>query len=113
MLGCIVMLVLIAVAIYLAVVLAPIYYANFSFESAVKTEVSRAGARSLDNELITRDIMDLARKEDVRIKREDISIDRYAGQIHIAVHYSVPVNFIILERDVQFDIKATSFVGSL
>jgi hypothetical protein len=113
MLGCIVMIVLFAVAIYLGIVLAPIYYANFNFESAVKTEVSRAGARSLDNEAIIRDIMDLAKRDEIRIDREDISIDRFAGQVHVAVHYTVPVNFIVFDHDIEFNITGSSFIGSL
>jgi hypothetical protein len=113
MLGCVIVIVLIAVAIYLTIVLAPIYYTNFNFEAEVKTEVSRAGARFIDNETVIKDIMDTARKEEIRIKKEDISIDRFAGQIHVVVHYSVPVNFIVLESEVKFNIKASSFIGSL
>lgn len=113
MLGCLAMIVLIAVAIYMSIVLVPIYYSNFNFDSAIKTEVSRAGARFLDNETIIRDIMDLAKREEIRIKRENISVERFAGQIHIIVHYSVPVNFIVVERDISFDVKASSFIGTL
>ena len=113
MLGCIIIIVLFAVAIYLAIVLVPVYYANFNFESAVKTEVSRAGARFLDNETIIKDIMDVAKRNEIRIKREDISIERFAGQIHISVHYSVLIDFIVVERHVQFNIRASSFIGTL
>ncbi len=112
-LGCLVMIVLAGVAIYLAIVLAPIYYANFSFESDIKREVSRAGARFLDDETVIRDILDLAKRNEIRIKRENVSAERFAGQIQVRVDYSVPVDFIIFERDLSFKIEASSFIGSL
>jgi len=113
LIGCLVFLVLIGVAIYLGIVLGPIYYANFNFESAVKTEISRAGAHFLDDETVSKDIIDLARRNEIRLKRENISIDRFAGQVHIRVQYAVPVDFIILTRDLVFRIEGSSFVGAL
>jgi hypothetical protein len=112
-LGCMLMIVLLGVAIYLAIVLAPIYYANFNMESEVKTEVSRAGAHFLDDETIVKDILDMARRNEISLKRQDITIERFAGQIHINVHYSVPVNYILFERDLPFRIKASSFIGAI
>jgi hypothetical protein len=111
--GCSVFIVLMGVAIVLAVRLGPIYYANFNFESDIKTEASRAGARFTDDETITRDVLAMAKRNDIRLKRENIKVDRFAGQIHIEVRYAVPVDYLFFERDVNFHIKASSFVGSL
>ena len=113
MIGCILLIVLIGVAIYLGIVLAPIYYANFNLESGVKTEISRAGARLLDNETIVKDILDLARREEIQLKKENISVERFAGQVHLTVQYSVPVDFILFKRNLNFEIKESSFVGTL
>jgi hypothetical protein len=111
--GCVILIVLLGVAIYLGIVLAPIYYSNFNFESGVKTEVSRAGAHFLENEAIAKDIMDMAKRNEIRLSRQDISIERFAGQIHIKVRYSVPVDFILFEYDLTFKIDESSFVGTL
>ena len=46
--GCVILIVVFGVAIYLGIVLSPIYYSNFNLESGVKTEISRAGAHFLD-----------------------------------------------------------------
>jgi hypothetical protein len=113
MIGCVLLIVVIGVAIYLGIVLAPIYYANFNLESGVKTEISRAGAHFLDNETVIKDILDLARRNEVRLRREDISVDRFAGQVHLTIHYSVPVDFILFERNLNFEIKESSFIGTL
>ena len=111
--GCVILIVLLGVAIYLGIVLSPIYYANFNFETGVKQEISRAGAHFLDDEAIVKDIMDLARRNEIRLSRQDISIERFAGQIHIKVRYSVPVDFILFEHDLDFKIEESSFVGTL
>ncbi|MDM7994316.1 MAG: DUF4845 domain-containing protein [Acidobacteriota bacterium] len=111
--GCLLSIVMLAVAIYLGIVLFPIYYSNFNFENDVKTVASRAGAHFLDNQQITKDILSLAKKNEIRIKREDIKLERFAGQLHIRVDYSVPVDFIIMERDLNFEIEASSFIGTL
>jgi hypothetical protein len=111
--GCLLSIVMLAVAIYLGIVLFPIYYSNFNFENDVKTVASRAGAHFLDNQQITKDILSLAKRNEIRIKREDIKLERFAGQLHIRVDYSVPVDFIIMERDLNFEIEASSFIGTL
>jgi hypothetical protein len=113
MLGCMLMIVLLGVAIYLGIELAPVYYANFNFESDVKTEVSRAGSHFLDDETIKKDILDMARKNEIRLSRENISVDRFAGQLHINVNYAVPIDFVVFDHDLTFKVSASSFIGTL
>ena len=113
LIGCMLLIVLVGVAIYLGIVLTPIYYSNFNFDSAVKTEVSRAGAHFFDDETLTKNILDIARRNEIRITRENIAIDRFAGQVHVNVQYAVRVDFILFERDLTFKVNASSFIGSL
>ena len=113
LIGCMLALVLFAVAIYLGITLGPIYYSNFNLENGVKTTASRAGAHFFNDEQIVAEIMDLAKREEIRIKKENILVDRFAGQVHIKVNYSVPVDFIVVERDLNFKIEASSFIGTL
>ena len=113
MIGCMLMIVVIAVAIYLGILLTPIYYANFNFESEVRTEVTRAGAHFLDDEALTKNILDLARRNEIRITQENVSIERFAGQVHVTVQYSVPVDFIIFQRNLNFRVEESRFVGTL
>jgi hypothetical protein len=113
MIGCMLSIVLMAAAIYFGIILVPIYYANFNFENDIKTTASRAGAHFYDNQRIIKDILVLAKRNEIRITKNDIKLERFAGQLHIRVDYSVPVDFIILERDLDFEIVASSFVGSL
>ncbi len=111
LLGCLFFLALTAIAGVLGFKLGPVYYSNSSFESAVKTEIARAGARYLDDETIVNDVIDLARRDDIRLKREDITLERFAGQVHLTVRHSVPVDFVLFEHTLNFECKASSFIG--
>jgi hypothetical protein len=113
LIGCMVAIVLLAVAIYLGITLVPIYYTNFDFENDVKTTASRAGSHFFDDEAVIKEILDLAKKNELRVAREDVKVDRFAGQLHIIVHYSVPVDFLIFEHNLNFTIDASSFIGAL
>jgi hypothetical protein len=111
--GCLLSILLLLVAIFAGAKLIPIYYSNSNFESDVKTEASRAGAHFFDDGTIVKDVLDLAKRNDLRIKRENIKIERFAGQVHLQVTYNVPVDLVIYKRIIIFHIVATSLVGSL
>ena len=110
--GCVVSIIVLGVAIFLGIKLAPIYYSNFNFESDLKTEVSRVGSRFIENEIVVRDIMQLAKKNEIKLGKQNIRIERFAGQVHITVEYAVPVDFMILERNLNFRIKVSSFTAA-
>jgi hypothetical protein len=113
LIGCFLSIVLLLAAAFFAITLGPVYYNNLNFESDVKTEVSRAGARFFDNEAVIKNVMDLARRNEIRLSRENIQVERYAGQVHIKLEYSVPVDLLVTERDWTFKINVSSFIGSL
>jgi hypothetical protein len=111
--GCLLFLMVAAVVIFLAVRIGPIYYASKSLEADLRTEASRAGANFLSDESIIKNVMDLARRNEIRLKRENVKMERFAGQVFITVSYSVPVDLIVTERTMNFNIKASSFIGRL
>ena len=115
-LGCMLGIILIAAVIFVIVKMGPIYYSNYMFEEDLKTVISRAGARLTTNEQIVKNILDLARKNDINLTPKDVNknikIERFAGQIHINVQYFVPVNFLIMQKDLKFQIELSSFTAS-
>jgi hypothetical protein len=113
LIGCIVFIILIGIAIFVSITLVPVYYANFNLESDVKTEVSRAGTHYLGDDVIVRDILNMAKKHEIRLEKKDIKVSRFAGQLFIEVKYVVPVDFGVLQRDFKFKIEASSLIGSL
>jgi hypothetical protein len=112
-LGCLMSLLLLGVGIFAVVQIGPPYFAYKSLETDVSTEVSRAGAHFFSDEALTQNILDVARKNEVSIKKEDIKIERYAGQVHVQIEYRVPVDLMVLEHTFDFRIKASSYLGSL
>lgn len=111
--GCLLFIVLFSIAVYISIEMVPTYYSFYSIQSEIKREVSKAGARSLRDEDVVRDILNIAKRNNVPIAEDDITIDRVAGQIIIDVEYSVPTNFIVFSRDLNFHIRETSFIGSI
>ncbi len=111
--GCLLFLMVAAIVIFLAVRIGPTYYANKSFEADLRTEASRAGANFLSDESILKNVLDLARRNEIRLRRENVKLERFAGQLFITVSYSVPVDLIVTERTMEFNIKASSFIGRL
>jgi len=111
--GCLTALVLLGCTVYLAFTVGPIYYSNYNFESDLKTEVSRAGAHFYDDETVIRDVLDLGKKNEIRLEKQNVRIDRFAGQMHVNVNYSVPVDFGVMQKNLAFQLTASSFLGSL
>jgi hypothetical protein len=111
--GCLVSLLLIGIVIFIGIRIGPPFYSNKSFEADINTEVSRAGAHFVDDETLANNIIDLARKNEIKLVRQQIKVERFAGQIHLTIQYTVPLDFIVVKRDWNFEIKSSSFVGRL
>jgi phage-related protein len=112
-LGCVVSILLFAAAIFVSIKLGPVYYQNFNLESEAKNEVSRAGARYIDDETIVSQLMTIAQKNELTLDRKNIKIYRHANQVTIEINYSVPVDFLVFQHDVSFNISVSSFVAGL
>ena len=112
-LGCLLSILLLGAAILVGVRVGPPYFAYKSLESDVSTEVSRAGAHFFNDEVLVQNILDVAKKNEIRIKKEDIKVERFAGQVQVVIHYRVPVDLIFLEHTFDFNVKASSFIGTL
>jgi hypothetical protein len=112
-LGCMVSLALLCGGILLTIQAGPPYFAFRGLENDVKTEVSRAGAHFFNNDVLIQNILDVAKKNEVPLKAENIKVERFAGQVQVVIQYSVPMDFYIFQHTVDFNIKASSFVGTL
>jgi hypothetical protein len=111
--GCLFSILILAVATFAGIRLVPLYYAASSFETDIKTEVSRAGANFFSDETMVKDIVQLARKNEIRITAEQIRLERVAGQVHVIIDWSEPVDFVVFQYDVKFHVNASSYVGRL
>ena len=111
--GCLFSLALIAVIVIAGIRVVPVYYSVKSFEADMRTEVSRAGAHFYSDETLVKNIVDLARRNELKLKPEDVKLERMAGQIFVSLHYTTVVDFFLFERPMDFDLKASSFIGRL
>ena len=112
-LGCLLSILLLAVGTFVVVQVGPPYFAYKSLEGDVTTEVSRAGAHFFSDETLIQNILDVAKKNETPLKRENIKLTRLAGQVQVLIQYKVPVDLFLFQHVFQFDIKASSFVGAL
>jgi hypothetical protein len=112
-LGCLVSILLFAAAIFVSIKLGPVYYQNFNLESEAKNVVSRAGARYMDDEAVLSQLIAIANKNELTLDKKNIKINRHANQVTIEINYSVPVDFLVFQRDVSFNISVSSFVAAL
>ena len=116
LIGCIAAIILLAAMIFAGVKLGPVYYANYIFEEDLKNVTSQAGARFISDENIVDDILKVAREDNINLKQKDakqnITIQRFAGQIHINVKYYVPIDFLIFKKTLKFEIKLSSFTAA-
>jgi hypothetical protein len=110
MIGCMALIVLTLTALFLTAKLAPIYYSKNALESDIQAEAGRAGAGSLDDEAITKFILESAQKNELPIEKNNIQVRRFAGQISIEVDYNVPVDFGIMSHNLNFQTKASSLI---
>ncbi len=111
--GCLFFLLALVIAGFIGFRIGPPYYANKSLEADVKTEASRAGAHFLDDETVMRNVLDLAKRNEIPITRDNVRVERAAGQIYITIEYSMPVDFLVAEKTFDFKIKASSLIGRL
>jgi hypothetical protein len=112
-LGCLLSLVLLAAGTYVGMQVGPPYFAYKSLQADVGTEVSRAGAHFFNDEVLVQNVIDVARKNEIPLKKEDIKVERFAGKVSVSIHYSVPVDLVFTRHTFNFEIKASSFIGTL
>ena len=112
-LGCLISLVLLAAVAFVAIQAGPPYFAYKSFQGDINTEVSRAGAHFYGDDALVQNILDVAKKNSIRIKKENVKIDRFAGQVQVIVDYDVPVDFYFVQHTFNFEIRASSYIGTL
>jgi hypothetical protein len=111
--GCLIFVVLAGAAVFIAINVGPPYLAARSLEADLKTEVSRAGARFYPNETLVKEVLQLARKNEVALTAANVKIERYAGQLFIKIKYQVPIDLLFYEYVMRVDMKASSYIGTL
>jgi hypothetical protein len=99
--------------VFVAINAGPPYMASKSLEGDLKAAVSRAGARYYSNDLLMKEVLELAKKNEVRITAQNVKLERYAGQIFVKVRYDELIDLFVYEYVMKVDIKVSSYIGTL
>ena len=89
---------------YMAFLLVPIYYNNYSFQDELDNQARQA---SYSNSVTEQDVQDLLAKKakelEIPLSAEEIHVARAGNEITITTHYSVSVHTPIKDFVLNFD----------
>lgn len=110
--GCVVSIVLMVIAIFLGLKLGPVYYNHYNLKGDFDQEVSRAAVRGAgQKDAIIQGMLRIAKNNSIALEEKNVKVDFGAGQLKITIEYSVPVNFLIMKRDLNFKLEGKSFTA--
>lgn len=116
--GCLLMLLLVVVSLFLAYKIAPVYMDKINFEDEMTRIVNRAGAENWNDKAIRDQIVTSARGYGFAIDNKQIKVDRAgrfqsASRLHVTATYRRAVEFPGYSRVFHFDSEATALIGRL
>lgn len=89
--GCVVALLLLLVAIFIAYKMVPVKVKAAELRGEVVDEAKNGGVRGDDQ--IIKTILAVAERNNLPVSKEDIQISRTSNSIRVEVNYTVPVEF--------------------
>ena len=116
--GCVAMLLLMALLVFLAVKIVPVYVDKISFGDDVTRIVNRAGANNWGDQAIREQIIKTARSLDFDLRQGQIKIERSgrfqsASRLKVTVTYSRDVSFPGYTHSFSFESEFEALVGRL
>ena len=112
-LGCMFSIVALIVGAFVGIKTLPLYYSVNTFETDVKSEVTRAGARFYDDTTVVNDILELAKKDEVGVKPENVKVRREGNQLFVTIDWTAPVDLIFFEYTFQLSVNTSGYVGKV
>lgn len=97
--------------IYTTAMVLPVLVNEYQFQDALQNIARFASVNRQNSELIQRDILAEAQKEDLPVQAADIKVESNAGNIHINVDYSVTVDLKVYQWTLNF--HPTAYNASL
>jgi hypothetical protein len=102
----IIMLLVLAAMAYAAFKIVPAYFADYQLNDAMTTEarfaqVNRKGAADVQD-----DIWKKVQELGIPAKKQDIVVITDQGSVKISVSYTVPVDLVVTQKDLQFHDQA-------
>ena len=94
--------------IYATAMVLPILVNEYQFQDALQNIARFASVNRQNSEVIQRDVLAEAQKEDLPVQAADIKVESAAGNIHIRVDYSVTVDLKVYQWTLNFHPAASN-----
>jgi hypothetical protein len=98
---------MIVAAIYLGVMLVPVYYNNYQFQDVVKTEATLETYTTKPEDAIRDSLFKKAQSLEIPLSKEQIKVQRHGtmgtGSLTISAPYTVHMDFPGYPMDLHFD----------
>jgi Domain of unknown function (DUF4845) len=96
-------LLILVVMVFAGVKIVPAYFANYQFQDSINTEARFAIVNDKGVEQIREDVWNKAQDLSIPLnKKEDIVVSASRSEVSISIDYSVPVDLIIYQFQLQF-----------
>jgi hypothetical protein len=97
-------LLFLGIMVFMAVKIAPVYFANYEFQDSIESESRFAltGYPKKGPDDIRDDLWKKAQDLGIPAKREDIRVIVENGSVDLALDYSVPIDLIVYQFTLQF-----------
>ena len=117
-LGCLLILLVLAVALFLTTKIGPVYFDKINFEDDLARIVNRAGSENWRDQPIREQILTTARGMNFEIGRDDVKINRIgrfqsASRLRVVVVYRRTVSFPGYTHVFRFESEAVALMGRL
>jgi hypothetical protein len=94
-------------AIVAAVRIIPVYISGVEFEDAIRNEAKFASVNQRSPQQVQESLFRKAQQLDLPLRREAIQVyPSGIGGVRIMVRYTVPVDLIVYQHTMKFDIQA-------
>jgi hypothetical protein len=117
-LGCLLTLLVLAVALFLTYKIGPVYFDKINFEDDLARIVNRAGAENWRDQPIRDQVLATARGMNFEIARNEVRINRIgrfqsASRLRVVVVYRRTVSFPGYTHVFRFESEAVALMGRL
>lgn len=110
--SCILVLVLLAVAIFAAIRGVPPYYNSTQFLDEVDSATRSASSRGINEAKLMEKILNLANQYEQPVTRDHVSITKAGSNLVVKIDYSLPIDFGVTTYELPRQAKFVSLSGS-
>ncbi|HEY0704963.1 MAG TPA: hypothetical protein VGD60_19525 [Candidatus Acidoferrales bacterium] len=98
----ILMLVVLGVMAFAAFRIVPAYFADYQLNDAITTEARFAMVNRKAAADVQDDVWKKVQELGIPAKKNDIVVSSEQGNVKISVNYTVPVDLVVMQKDLQF-----------